>query len=419
MPKAIRLFKTVVVFLLSTTLYANSDISTKTQIKLIVPSGVTSDLSRLYLDIIKNFEKKHPNINVEFHPQNSYEDAQDTVLHFTNQHKSAGVSIVELSQLPTLIKSNSIIAFDKFLKSDKSFINRFIPKFLSNSYGNDKKVYGLPIFRSTPIIYYNMDRLHKIGISKANLPQTWQALKSMLHKIKNMTGKAPLLLASEWYDWLFESFVVQSQGSLNGLDYGNVDFNSSAAIEALSFWKELKDEGLMVRRKGSWKSAINLIAHGKYPVTYYSTAGMGKLLEENKIDWTTDIMPKNRVYAASVGAASIFLSNYMSPDEEIASWKLVKFLLSQSQQVKISLASGYFPVIKSAFEHEKVKKRYSLPPFKKAKEQLAFTHPKIMVPHYSKVRVILKKAIDRSLDEAMDPQKSLTIAQQEVQKWLE
>ncbi len=401
--------------LLASLSYANKP---QTTLHVYIPSGVTSNLSRIYNKIIKDFEEINPTIKIIFNPKNSYEETQKVLLDLTNKKQSAGVVVIELSELLTLVQNNSIISLNSFIDKDKKLLDTFIPKFLKNSYGNDGKIYGLPIFRSTPIIYYNMDILNQIGITQSQLPKNWNELKDTLQKIKNHTGEIPMILPDQWYDWLFESFVFQNGGTLNNSDNSNVLFNHTSTIEALIFWKELIDKGLMKRRFGSWKSAINLFADSKYPVVYYSTAGMGKLQKENKINWTTTIMPKNKVYGTTVGAASIFLSNYMKDDEKKAAWKFTKFLLAQKQQVKISLASGYLPVIKSAYNDIALEQRYKLHPFLQAKKQLKYANPKIMVKNYSKIREVLKKAIKRSLDKGMLPKQSLDIAQKEAQKWL-
>ena len=405
----------ILAILLANLSYANK---AQTTLQVYIPSGVTSNLSRVYNNIIKDFEEINPNIKIIFNPKNSYKQTQEVLLSLTNSKQSAGVVVIELSELLTLVQNNSVIPLDLFINEDKKLLDTFIPKFLKNSYGNDGKIYGLPIFRSTPIIYYNMDILKQIGITQSQLPKNWNELREILQKLKNHTGEIPMILPDQWYDWLFESFVFQSGGALSNSDHSKVLFNHSSTIEALTFWKELIDKGLMKRRFGSWKSAINLFANGKYPVVYYSTGGMGKLQKENKINWTTTIMPKNKVYGTSVGAASIFLSNYMKDNEKKAAWKFTKFLLAQKQQVTISLASGYLPVIKSAYNNTKLEQRYNLHPFAEAKKQLEYTYPKIMVKNYSKIREILKKAITRSLDKGMPPKQSLNIAQKEAQKWL-
>ena len=390
----------------------------KVIIPLYIPSGVTSDLSQLFNNKIKKFESQNPDIDVVFKPEGSYEGVLKKVLRNSKNKKSSGIAIIELSELPSLVNSNTIIPLNVFLKNEPELLNNILPNFLKNSYDKNKTLYGLPMFRSTPIVYYNMDILEKAGIYKKDLPKNWNELKETLLKIKKVIKKPPLLLAPNWFDWLFESFVIQSGGSLTNKDNTNVQFNHPETIEALMFWKELKDKGLLTRRNGSWKSTINIFSYQKYPVIYYSTAGMGYLQNNTKFNWLTDVMPKNKIFGTTVGASSIFISNYMTKEEEKASWKLLKYLLSDEVQVDMSLYSGYLSVTKSSYKEKRMIKRYSKPPFDKVKEQLSFAKAKIMIQNYSQIREILKRAIDRSLDNNMDPKESLNIAQKEAQQWL-
>ncbi len=400
--------------MLITQVYAFS----KTIIPLYIPSSVTSDLSRMFYKKVKEFEKLNPEIKVEFNSKDSYSGVLDEVLKNSLNKKSSGVIIAELSELPTLLNSHTIIALDNFIYSEQELLANILPAFLHNSYDENKILYGLPMFRSTPAIYYNLDILKQAGIDQNNLPQDWKELKKVLKKIKEVTKKAPFLLAPDWFDWLFESFVIQSGGSLSNVNNTNVQFNHPATIEALTYWKELKDEGLLRRNNRNWKSTINMFNYQAYPVTYYSTAGMGFLKDNAKFNWTTDLMPKNRVYGTTVGASSVFISNYMTKHEEKLAWKLLKYLLSDEVQVNMSLQSGYLAVTKSAYKNENMLTRYKEPAFKKIKDQLKFAKSKIMTKNYSKIRQILKDAINRSLDNGMDPEKSLNIAQHEAQKFL-
>lgn len=397
----------------------------KTKINIHIPSGVTSEMSRLYSRIINDFERTHPQIDVIFHPSNSYQQVLQNVLTLNNQNKSAGVAAVEISQLLTLRKANAIIALDEFVDAEKddSFIKAFVPEFLANSYGNDGKLYGIPLIRSTPIIYYNMSTLKKAGIDRDKLPSTWQELTATLKKIKAVTGSPPFILAPQWYDWLFEAFVFQNNGTLANQNNSQVQFDHPATIEALAYWKMLLDSGLMSRYGGSWKSMINGFSQGTFPVIYYSSGGLGKLVDMESQDklgfeWMTDIMPKNKTYSTPVGAANMFLSQHMSPKEKKAAWLLVNHLLQPEIQAQISYESGYFPVVKFAYKEKNLIQRYSTEQFKRAIKQLSYSKAKIMTLNAVQIRNILKAAIDRVLDDNMDAKESLSRAQHESQKWL-
>lgn len=399
----------------------------KTSIGLYIPSAVTAEMSRLYLNIINDFEVAHPTVDVVLHPNNSYQQVLQSVQELNRQHKGAGVAVIEISQLLTLKDEKTILPLDTFIKSENNrkddFLKAFIPGFLANSYGDDGKLYGIPLIRSTPLIYYNLAVLKKAGIGLAELPTTWLELINTLEKVKRVTQSPPLILAPVWFDWLFEAFVFQSEGALASKDNRQVQFNHPATIEALTYWKMLLDKGLMSRHDGSWKSMINGFSQGRFPIIYYSSGGMGKLveMEENAelgFKWMADMMPKNKIYSTPVGAANMFITQHLNKAEQEAAWWLIKYLVQPSIQARLSFKSGYFPVVISAFEDPLLKHRYSLEPFKRARMQLDYSQGKIMTRNSVEIRTILKTAIDKVLDENSDPKAALDKAQSDAQKWL-
>jgi len=241
----------------------------------------------------------------------------------------------------------------------------------------------------------------------------------MLEKFKKNTGKPAFHLASTWYGWLFESFVRQNGGALSNTTNTQVLFDSPETIEALNFLKKLHSKGLMTRSNRSWKGTINGFVAGKFPVIYYSTGGMSFVNDSAKFNWTTTVMPKNKIFSAGVGGGNIFVSSIMTDTEEKEAWKLIKFFLTPQVQATISAKSGYFPVLPAAFEDEKLKDRYTKhEPFKQARRQLDFANAKIMTRNYKEIRMILKEAIDATLDDNVPAEQSLKLAQEKAQKWL-
>lgn len=414
--------KIIIFFTLILLVSVSASYGEKTKIQFLLPSGATTEMSRMYLNMIKDFEKKNSDIDVILKPKSNYNDVLNTAIKLAAKNKGVGVIAVEISELLTLKDANAIITLDDLMKKSeggkKAYLDTIIPGFLANSYGDDQKLYGIPLMRSTPVIYYNMDILNKAGITTEQLPDNWTELTMTLKKLKKATGKAPFVLAPTWYGWLFEAFVRQSGGALSNKDNTQVQFDDPATIEALSFWKKLLDEGLMKRHRGSWKSTMNLFSKGNTPIIYYSSGGMGHLVTKAKINWMTKVMPKNKFYGTSVGAANLFISKHMTPEQEEASWKLIQFLTTPHIQAQISNKSGYFPVVQEAFDHPLLKKRYSLIQFKEARKQLDYANAKIMTRNYMEIRKILKDAIDRTLDENMPAKESLKIGQKEAQKWL-
>ena len=65
------IIKVVALGLLSSTISFANQNTKKIILPFYVPSGVTSEMSRLYINIVKDFESQNPNIDVLFNPKNN------------------------------------------------------------------------------------------------------------------------------------------------------------------------------------------------------------------------------------------------------------------------------------------------------------------------------------------------------------
>lgn len=389
-------------------------------LRFIVPSGATSEGSRLYLNLVREFERGQAGAHIEFLPLSSWDDVVSNVKELQARGQNAGLFVAEVSETLELEKLGLIKPFEDVLQAQGGNLNEFLAplsrEFLGNSYCISKKFCGAPFVRSTPVALYNLDQLRSAQGDGARLPLTWQDSEALLLKLRKHSGQAPFCLGGDWYDYLFEAAVRQSGGSL--FDGNRVTFATPEALDALRYWKHLKDLKLM-RRANNWKSTINGFVAGYYPVTYYSSGGMEAVRANAKFAWMAEMLPKNKNYGVAVGGGNLYISAGLSSDQQDLALKLARFLLRPSVQARISAATGFFPTVEAAFSEPELKERYtSEEPFVRARQQLKFAKSKLMSVENIRVRNILKKAIDSVLEDGVLPETALGTAQSEVDQLL-
>lgn len=389
-------------------------------LRFIVPSGATSESSRLYSNLIQEFEKEEPGIQVEFKPLQSWDEVVGAI-GAPAAHRKATVFVAEVSETLELEKLELIEPFEELLAQFgnlKTFLAPLTPEFLGNSYCRNGKFCAPPFVRSTPVALYNLDRLKPVGVTADNLPATWIEMEAMLSKLQRQTHQPPFCFGGDWYDYLFEATVRQSGGALMDAARGEVRLETPEAVEALAFWKRLKDKNLLIR-VNTWKATLNAFVAGFCPVTYYSSGGMQSVHEHARFAWMAEMLPRNRAYGVAVGGGNLYVAAGMNDDERKASLKLAAFLYRPSVQARISAATGFFPVVGAAFAEPALSERYTRDQsFLRVRRQLKFAKPKLMSTDNLQVRNILKKAIDRVLDGGVAPDVALRGAQQEVNRLL-
>lgn len=380
-------------------------------LNFVLPSGATSEASRLYQNLAKEFERGEPGIRVEFLPLNNWDDVIGTVQRLHEQGKKT-VFVAEVSETLELERLGLIEPFDNVLGRDSAAelsMSIFIPAFLGNSYCRTNQFCGPPFVRSMPIALYNLDKFREVYPGRSQLPATWSDLEAVLAKLKGKFGHPPFCFGGEWYDYLFEATVLQSGGSLMDGQY-KVQLDTPEAIEALAFWKRLKDKKLLVRMN-NWKSTINAFTSGHCMVTYYSSGGMETVRSKAAFAWAAEMLPRNKAYGVAMGGGNLYVGAGMNGTEQRAALKLAAFLYTPAVQARISTATGFFPVVHGS--DGELKGRY-LDYAPRIFQQFKYAKAKLAVAHNLKMRAILKQAIDQALDQGMAPATALKQAQQQI-----
>ncbi len=387
------------------------------EIYFIAPTGATGKFNRLFYEYVKEFNQKNVQNKIVFIPLQEW----DLVISQAKEMALSGkkfIFISEVSQtyeIENLKIATSFDDFYKYKKEDLNILNKDIYiEYTKNNYGKNGKMYGLPIFRSMPVVFYNLDYLKKVGYNSNNLPKNWLEFKSMLVKVKQNLNVIPFVLAGDWYDFLFEALVMQAGGSIVDSKNKKLNFYSPAAVEALTFWKELIDAKLM-KRVENWKGAINGFVAGKFPVIFYSSGGMGAAQETEGLNWLADMLPKNKKYGCPYGGGNLYLGKTLEIADRDYIIEFIKTLYQPQVVAEISDLSGYLPVTKSAFKLQKIKDKYTkIQAYKNIFKQLPYAQIKMMGIQNLRIRESLKNAIDRTLDEGMLPEKSLKQSQLEI-----
>jgi multiple sugar transport system substrate-binding protein len=201
-----------------------------------VAADYSSVTKPLLENLVKDFESKYPNINVELQVVNW--DILDGVY----------TTMISRNQPPDLLYTNIYAHFakDGLLNDMEDILSpelkaKFYPSFMEMDRWNGVQ-YAVPFVASIRELYYNKDVFEAAGLSE--LPSTWSELTLAAQKIVN-TGKAEGfgvdLTDNESYAYLSYFFFGGGGGWLKN---GEWAINSPENVEGLTFLKQLYDKGL-------------------------------------------------------------------------------------------------------------------------------------------------------------------------------
>jgi multiple sugar transport system substrate-binding protein len=125
------------------------------------------------------FEKRYPNLKIEWVTA-PYGEITNQVINMAGGGDKVDLLFGEIDWVPTLEDSGLSVPVDTVLSS--SYLADFYPNILDGHKVNGK-VYGIPLYISPYILYYNKDIFRKAGLDPDQPPKTYDEMLRMAEKI--------------------------------------------------------------------------------------------------------------------------------------------------------------------------------------------------------------------------------------------
>ena len=337
----------------------------------------------IYNKTIEDFQKLYPNIKVNLRLYTDYGRIYNDVITNIQTDTTPNVCITYPDHIATYMTgTNSVIPLgglfdnEKYglggseLKFDSPKKGEIIEKFLSECY-LDGDYYALPYMRSTEACYVNRTYVEALGFE---LPETltwdfiWEVSEAATAKNEDGTYKVngkkvmiPFIYKST--DNMMITYLKQT-GAGYSSNKGDILLFNDTTKDFLNTVATHTKNGAFSTFKISGYPA-NFLNAGQCIFAIDSTAGatwMGSdaplvdIAEENLVDFETEVMlipqadPENP-YMMSQGP-SVCIFNKEDPQEVLASWIFMQYLLTNDVQIAYSQTEGYVPVTSKAQESD-------------------------------------------------------------------
>lgn len=272
---------------------------------------------------------KPPEMSVAYQNQAAFYRAQGAVIDLTPfiNSKQYGLSADDQKDY-----------FQTFLDSDKN------PQFKGERL-------GFPTQRSMAVMYYNADALQQLGYNEP--PKDWKTFEEAACKFSNAAGNR-YGLAFQHDVSNFAAMVFSRGGRMLSEDGTAYVFNDQAGVDSLALIQRLFKNKCAVEVPANERNGEqSRFASGNALFTFGSSSGLpfyaDAVSKGGKFKWNIALFPNTGKPAVDLYGAS--LSVYKTtPEKELASWLVIKFLGEKAQTVKWASQTGYLPVRQSAKE---------------------------------------------------------------------
>ena len=371
-------------------------------------------------ELIKKFEKIHPNIKVkeEILPNHSDIQHQYYVINLEGNTPNIDVLSMDVIWIKEFAKAGWILDLDKYI--DRKDFQDFITSLFAGPITYNSKIYAFPWVLTSGALFYRKDLLDKYGFRS---PQSFEELVKQSQYILEKENN-PDLYGYLWQGNEQEGMVcnvLEYLYSLNGaiLDGDKVVIDSPQNKKALAFLQSLfksgvspdtvKTSNLIINRRlflqghgifmRDWSTSYKQITGKDSPL--YGKAGMAN-------------MPHFEGYQSSPILGGHQLGINKSSKHPKEAYEFIKFITSPESQKFLAMNSLFLPSRHSVYKDEKLVKVY---PFLKTyyEEIIPTIKSRPLDPYYVMFSSALQSEFSAIIVGRQSIDKSLKIAKDQIE----
>ena len=371
------------------------------------------------VELVREFERQNPDIAVDVQ-QMPWTAAHEKLLTAIVGESTPDVAQIGNSWIPEFHAINAIAELDGFVSTSHAVDQRDYFAGIWATNGVEQKLYGIPWYVDTRVMFYRTDLLAAAGYTRA--PRTWAEWMDACAKLKaNGSQWSILLPTNEWAQPValalqLDATLLRDRGTFGA-------FSSPQFVRALDFYFEFFRRGYSpVLSSSQVANLFQQFAEGDFPMYISGPWQVGefkrRLPPEFQSRWLTAPLPapdgKQYPGASLAGGGSLVI--FSDSDKKEASWKLVEFLSAPAQQVRFFELSGNLPARRSAWSDPAVAGDRYLAAFRLQLENVV---PTPAVPQWEQIATAVFDVAEAALRRGQSARQAAAILDQRTDAMLE
>jgi len=367
--------------------------------------------------LMPEFERRHPNIRVKVQ-QIPWSAAHEKLL--TAYAGDAMPDVFQLGNtwIPEFVVLKAVDSLDDRLTAPQR--GDYFEGILETNEINGR-LYGLPWYVDTRLLFYRTDILDKAGFSEP--PKTWNEWLGMMAGVKALPGEdryALLLPMNEWQVPVILGLQLGAELLRDEAQFAN--FRSGPFRQAFHFYLDIFRRGYAPAvSEAQIANLYQEFASGYFAMYITGPWNIGEFehrLPKGLQDrWATAPMlapDENYPGLSLAGGASLAIAwNSTRKDQ---AWELIEFLSEPEQQLAFYRMTGDLPSRRSAWQHPDLATATRVQAFKTQLERVAST-PKI--PEWERIASKIAHYAEKAVRGELTEEQALTALDEDVDRILE
>lgn len=317
--------------------------------------------SEVLQEIVVDFNKTNDkNITVNAVSQGSIPDLNKKVITASQSSSLPAIINVYPDVATGLIEQKKIVDLSFYINDSKvgmkdDLDNDFIDAFIREvSQWEKGKVFGMPMTKSTEVLYVNKNLLEKLGYKVEDLQNP------TMEKIVEISKKAKDQLNIPGFGFDSGSNAFISTLKMDGKDFvdldGKINVDNDWVKNYMDYYKDQVSNGYF-RIPGEDKFLSGAFSNQRLLMYEGSTAGASHIKTNDAFEVDVVEVPvfDGKDKAVIQQGPSLFATTDVSKEAQYAAYEFMKFATNTENTAKFATETGYLPVRKSAQNTDIVK----------------------------------------------------------------
>jgi multiple sugar transport system substrate-binding protein len=301
--------------------------------------------------MVAGFERENPGLRVRVQ-QVPWSAAHEKLLTAYVGEAMPDVFQVGNTWIPEFVALGAVEALDERLAASRVVARDDYFPGIADASSVDGRLYGLPWYVDTRLLFYRQDLLAAAGIREP--PRTWVEWREAMERVKARGGEGDfgvLLPITEWQPVVI--LALQRGAELLRENDTRGNFRSVEFREAFAFYVDLFRRGLApLAGQTQIANLYQDFARGVFAFYLTGPWNVGEFrarLPED-VEWATTPCPgfgDDFPGVSVAGGSSLAIFRGSSQREE--AWKLLEYLSAPERQLELYRATGDLPAVKRAW----------------------------------------------------------------------
>ncbi|MFP4083041.1 MAG: ABC transporter substrate-binding protein [Candidatus Aminicenantes bacterium] len=388
--------------------------------------GGTPEEANYWENLIQEFEDQTGlQVRLVRQPADSSQRRQGLVISLESLQPDPDVFLMDVIWVGQFVHSGWLEPLDDLIQKDRFPVDLFFPRILSLVDRYHHRLFALPVYVDSGVLYFRSDLLEKYGYSGP--PETWSELVDISLRIQEAERREnPRFSGFVWqgaqYEGLvctFLEFACSAGGGIWMED--SIQLDHPRNVRALRFMQNLIH--------GYQISPANTYTEMKEEEVRRAFQKGNALFERNwpyawKLHQRKDSPVKGKVKLAALpsfkqgqtsstlGGWHVGISRYSDVKER--AWELVRFITSYSTQKNLALNLGWNPGRKDIYADREILKE--LPHFHKLRDVFNQAVARPNLPYYNQVSAVIQIYVNKCLAGKIKPAEALEQMQKQTEK---